>query len=213
MEKRKPGPKRTIKVNDDAFSIFNIESCYWAGFIAADGCVSGNQLKIDLNSCDIEHLQKLKEYLDLSSPIIKSKNRNSHYIHFRSDKIVEDLKNNFKIVPCKSLILEPPNVPDVLDRHYIRGYFDGDGCLSGHKNKLNFEIYSGSKVILEWIKNKIVVHNNLISKVNVNHKSGNCFRFSFCGKQVKIIMNWLYEDCGANFLERKRLKYQFLMEE
>ena len=37
--------------------------------------------------------------------------------------------------------LHIPNIPRELIRHFVRGYFDGDGCITGgvykDKNKLN----------------------------------------------------------------------------
>jgi len=212
VSRRRVGPKRSIIVDDNVFSSFTPSSCYWAGFIAADGCVFGNEISIHLHSNDVDHLYKFKEFTGVSSSVGKSKNQNSHYIRFRSDKIVADLKENFNIVPCKSLILKPPfSMPQQFEVHYIRGYFDGDGCLSSYKRNLNFELYSGSVELLEWARDKIKFHVKLNSNVNVKHKNGNCFRFSFCGtKQVKKIMNHLYED-AEYYLERKKQKYQFFI--
>jgi len=211
IERRKTGPKRKISINDNVFSSFNKNSCYWAGFLGADGCIFGNQISINLHLIDYNHLEKFKEFVEVSSKVIKK--NNSCYIKFRSDIIRDDLKRKFNIGSCKSLVIQPPeNMPVRFDRHYIRGYFDGDGSLCC-RNPLSFEIYSGSKYILEWCRNKIKHHVNLTGGMKVSHKHGNCFRISFGGKQVIKIMDWLYEDCEANFLDRKRKKYKIFMEE
>ena len=60
-------------------------------------------------------------------------------------------------VPNKSLILTFPDINVVsedLVRHFIRGYFDGDGCLSFNKNKYctpNISIL-GTKQFLEKLE-------------------------------------------------------------
>ena len=56
----------------------------------------------------------------------------AYRMSFRSDKCKADLINKGR-VPRKSLILKFPTeeqVPRGLIRHFIRGYFDGDGWFS-----------------------------------------------------------------------------------
>lgn len=212
---RRTGPKRKISVNDSYFSYPDKENCYWAGFIAADGNVQGNQLGIILKDIDFGHLEKFKSCINLSSEIrIKPNGKYKKCsIRFRSNKVIEDLENIFSIVPNKSLILLPPNIlKEDLIKAYIMGYFDGDGCISKSGCGINFEIYSGSKDILDWIKQKIQMYVN-VGNPNVKCKKENTYRFSFTGRQGIRIMNWLYEDCKDNYLERKRTKYLSFLED
>ena len=37
------------------------EKAYWLGFLAADGCISGNYIVITLQGKDIEHLEKFRK--------------------------------------------------------------------------------------------------------------------------------------------------------
>lgn len=210
---RRAGPSRKIKINDFSFAKLTPESCYWAGFIAADGNVQGNSVIIHLQKKDVGHLKKFANFLNTTAKIWEKDE--SCGISFRSNLIVKDLKERFNIIPNKSLVLCPPNINNSeLIYNYIRGYFDGDGCFSyGARSKqMSFEIYSGSKNILEWIL-KNLKNLNVSQKVNVYKKQKNCFRFDFTGnRQVKIIMDWLYNDSNY-FLERKFKKYQEAMSE
>ena len=207
------GPKRKIEINDFIFSKFTPESCYWAGFIAADGNIYDNQLSIHLKDIDIEHLENFVNFVGLkgSNVFIKPNGKNnSCLVRFRSNQIVKDLKKIFNIIPNKSLILRPPNINNFeLIRNYIRGCFDGDGCFSyGVSKQMSFEVYSGSKDILEWIL-KNIKKLNVSKKVKIYNKSINCFRFNFTGnKQVKIIMDWLYKEPNIYYLQRKFKKYK-----
>lgn len=55
-------------------------------------------------------------------------------------------------VPNKSLILKPPKIDNELINHFIRGYFDGDGCVSfNSKTKVYAVCILGTKEILEYI--------------------------------------------------------------
>lgn len=60
--------------------------------------------------------------------------------------IKEDLVNLHGIGSAKSLSLEFPNVPNCYLSHFMRGYFDGDGCI--YKDKFFVNIVSGSH---KWI--------------------------------------------------------------
>ena len=63
----------------EAFKYYTKESCYYAGLIASDGCVSSkrkdgklNILTITLKEEDLETLEKLKEYLRYTGKIYYS---------------------------------------------------------------------------------------------------------------------------------------------
>jgi intein-encoded DNA endonuclease-like protein len=206
---KKRGPYRKININDNIFFMPDNNNCYWAGFIAADGNIQGNQLGIELNINDYKHLEKFKRYINLNGSKIFVR-KCSCAVRFRSNQIVKDLYKNFNVIPNKSLILCPPNITDVsFIRHYIRGYFDGDGCISiNSKTKnMSFEIYSGSYKILDWLLYHIKnIPINTITRVR--KKVNNTYRFAIYGNnQIETIMNWLYKDSGTNFLERKRNIY------
>ena len=108
-----------------------------------------------------------------------------------------------------------------MTNHFIRGYFDGDGCISLPNNikhrplpQFRMSFVSGSLKFLEWIRlqlreNLIKIGNpNIIKRKNEDKKDKNCWVLSFGGnKQVQIIMNWLYNDCKNNYLGRKYIKY------
>ena len=59
----------TVTLNHECFSVLSLESCYWAGFIAADGYVTKNYLKIMLSSKGLNHLEKLKDFIKTSCKI------------------------------------------------------------------------------------------------------------------------------------------------
>lgn len=125
--------------NEDFFeTIDNEEKAYWLGFIYADGWVTKNKLSIRLSETDASHLDKFKNSLNSNHPIhlynctngfsvVGNKSAN---ISITSEKMVKDLLN-IGVFNKKSLILKFPNfLQKELVRHFIRGYFDGDGSIS-----------------------------------------------------------------------------------
>lgn len=201
--------KREFNANHSFFSKQTEESCYWAGFIAADGCIYENSLIINLQSRDILHLEKLKKILN-SNKIIKCKKRKKDkfwYVSFKigSKELANDLLNNFNITPKKSLILEPPNlINNELIRHFIRGYLDGDGCINNKKK--NSVSFAGTRKFLQWIKENLQNNIQGIGNPKIRDLKNNKVKtISFYGKiQSPKIIEWLYNNSNTNIrLDRK----------
>lgn len=217
------GIRKTIKryYNKQAFYFFTPESCYWAGFLAADGWVHKDNYSLgcELSIKDSDHLEKLKVFLNSNADIktrtrkMFNKNIKSAYVSIYSVDLVRDLKHNFNIKPKKSLTYNPPQLPEDLIRHFIRGYFDGDGCIRWHKcNKTpKLNICSGSKPLLEWVKNKIENILNVDSPNIVLRETENdlgeikkLFIIEYGVEATLKITDWFYNDTNPDIrLKRK----------
>ena len=119
-------------VNDTFFSHNTPESFYWAGFIAADGCILGNnRMSLYLASKDKNHVEKLTKALDYDGKICYSRVRNAYGVSITSERIVMDLQR-FNIFERKSLTYKFPEfvIGHNFCNHFMRGYFDGDGSFN-----------------------------------------------------------------------------------
>jgi len=209
--------------NHDSFEKFTPDSCYWAGFIAADGCISKqsdrqNRLMIELSDKDTKHLENFSDYLQrVPNKIYKrTTTRNGTLcplasINVCSNKISENLSDNFNIGPAKSFTLIPPkNIPDAFISHYIRGFMDGDGHVGCSKNAAQKKqkrliFYSASKDILEWILCHIETYTDNSATI---HKMGTLYRLGFYGQRTTTILNWIYNNSNEhNRLSRKHEKF------
>lgn len=192
------------------------EKAYILGFISADGCVHKTSLIINISNNDIEILEKIKENIGSTHPIKISAERKSILngkiiksgkmaaLRIVNKKISIDLFN-LGIVPKKSLTLKFPTndqVPNNLIRHFIRGYFDGDGSVFKSKKCNCLRIrFCGTYDFLLSIKG--FLENNLIksNKITKNH---NIFEFGIGGKKnINKFYNFLYKD-STIFLQRKK---------
>ena len=190
------------------------EKAYWLGFLAADGCISGNYIVITLQGKDIEHLEKFRKFLNVTdTKIQKYKRDNREYCRFSiaNKQMANDLKQ-LGIVENKSLILMPPNIPPEFEMDWIRGFFDGDGGLSYSKNSNRWQSYANStKEVLQWVCDKL---NLNIKPFNQQHygKLDNVWRIHFNGRRnVYSAWNKIYKDNSATiYLERKYNLYQKL---
>lgn len=212
-----PLRKRTPKtlVNHLFFSEYNAESCYWAGFILADGYIRNNKrfsLEIKLQKQDVGHLNKFSNSIGFSGLI---KERSNYFsITISSSQLIFDLADKFEIYNKKSLTCHiSSKIPNGYLKDYIRGYFDGDGCIThtsieainftGTDATLNFirdYFYNTCNIKLRT-KDKPDIVRTHTKKVGTIHYSGmSAFR----------CLHHMYNGTTA-FLERKYRKYMDLM--
>lgn len=199
------------KHNINKFSeIKTEEDAYWLGFIYADGYVSNeNNFEVSLQKSDKEHLEKLKIYLELTTKISVDNYRCR--LIYKNKIFVNNLKN-LEVVPRKSLILKFPydKIPDELVRHFIRGYFDGDGCISIYeKQKLTMvsKILSVSLLGTEHFLNGVRKYSPIeFGKYVKNNGSENTLVLSTAHKKGFIFIDWLYQN-STIYLDRKYKKY------
>lgn len=142
---------RRHKFNQRFFADFSVNSCYWAGLLAADGCVQHKshhyQTTLGLKLSDEAHVRKFAAALGFDGKLYHS---HLAAITLSSDSMAQDLSKNFNIVPRKSLILEPPiQMPTEYAAHFIRGYIDGDGCFVSTRPQLTV---LGTKAMMSWIR-------------------------------------------------------------
>lgn len=216
----KPGAKCKYSVNENIFSEDSEIGFYVAGFIAADGCITHDKrsdtslLRIGLSRKDKQHLLTIKDAINFSGPIIDyeifdKKYQTTNFVSNLqvscSKKIIKDLENNFNIITNKTLTYQFPSnlLNHKFVNHFIRGYFDGDGCFSIDKrnNAIIFELL-GTKLFLNSVKNILEKECNLYQFLNVLPFK-NIFRLRYSAEQsVTNIVKFLYKEATI-YLPRK----------
>lgn len=160
--------------NKNAFSEITSESAYWAGFIAADGCIFDNKrLIIGLSDKDYLHLERFKNFIEYTGPLRVMQN-NAYVIDINAAyKVCTDLTTTYNITPKKSKTLVHPNITEKNHiRSFIVGYIDGDGCIRKRTNSdkvTNPYLLKviGTYDILSWIKLQFNTIVDFKSKVDI----------------------------------------------
>jgi len=201
------------KVNHYYFSKYSKENCYWAGFILADGYIRTNKrftLSIKLQKGDIDHLEKLKNDIKFEGKIIER----PLYVNIdiSSTQIVKDLQENFGIHTKKSLTCEiSSKIPQKYLKDFIRGYFDGDGCIT--YTTVDTISFVGTEKTVNFIKNfiyetaRIKLRSKNLPDTVVN---GNICCIYYSGKTAYSCLKYLYEN-STTYLSRKFKLYQELI--
>ncbi|MGZ6356177.1 MAG: LAGLIDADG family homing endonuclease [Ktedonobacteraceae bacterium] len=188
-------------------SINSEEKAYWLGFIAADGYVDSNHLKVELSSVDRDHLVRLATSLDSSHPVIDQIQRKypSSTLSIYSAELCADLLKQ-GITPRKTFTLQWPALSNAILRHFVRGYVDGDGCftVSGKiRRNTCFSVTSNKSFLLDF--QDFLMRSCAINQTKLyqRHKDSPIYTLVYCGKlQVRRIVDFLYH--GATiYLPRK----------
>ena len=197
------------------------EQFYWLGFLYADGNISktGNRLEVALALKDIDHLEKFRNFLKLTTEI-KTVLRNGHYIcrlYVRNKHLWETL-NNLGCVPCKSLILEFPKKEIFKNNkmfilHFIRGYVDGNGCLGYYWNKQHTSINTQVSIVstesfLNSIKKLFGNKHGYIHNKSSKNWENKAYQLTFNGAIARKFARYLYEKATI-YMQRKYEKYLY----
>lgn len=196
---------RKYAINEAFFSKIETErQAYWLGFIAADGNIrqDGLCLTIELARRDRGHLVKFLQDIESESHIFDCEHQNSlsSMVKINSRKICDDLQS-YGIIPHKTgnLHFVFHQVPQKYMRDFIRGYFDGNGCIYYSKGwgincsgYLPFLLEMASYLPCSVSKQDFSTYGTIATMKKAS---------------VIAILSYLYQNSSI-YLERKYQKYQ-----
>lgn len=208
--------------NNNYFETIDNEwKAYWLGFLYADGWVrkKKNSIGLSLAIRDKEHLIKFKKSLQSNHKFYyynsrgfdskKTKSYPAVSLRITNEKMTNDLIR-LGCIPNKSLVLKFPiynQVPKDLIRHFIRGYFDGDGWIWVNDTPKIGVGFCGTINMLKEIKKNLISTLN-ITDIKIKPKYNEFYgemawgSFTDCEK----IFKYFYSDVNI-WLERKLKKF------
>lgn len=217
---------KKYRVDDTVFdNIDTEEKAYWLGLLMADGYnhQSKNCVALRVQEEDKEILKKYKLFLKTNTPIhtfnrttaVNGLNRNYCELNICSPKFSDSLAK-IGCVQGKTYTLEFPDIPKSLYSHFIRGFFDGDGCISVTKRKdrteysLQYQLnFVGKESVILKIQD-IICSNTGVFKTKLRNRNSFARCISWGGRIVcKKILDYLYNNATI-YLERKYNKYLLL---
>jgi len=189
---------------------------YLLGLICADGHISKN-VEITLQEKDKELLECIKTRIGMTSDLIFKKGvggnrQNAYRLFICSKEIVNQLNiiglTNNKTEDLSIQVLD--HVPNSLLRDFVRGFFDGDGCITETKNEYDLNLI-GCQSFIEPLKDLLetvlgihfsITKHGTTSYIRTIRVSGRyqCIKFA----------EWMYAG-STIYMQRKYDKYQELV--
>ena len=198
---------------------------YVLGYFAADGSMIANRrggYYIEFTSTDrilLEHVltvvggsQKIS-----TRPCRSAKWKTQYRIQIGCRQWFDDLLA-LGFTPNKSLTLRFPNMPDSVFGGFVRGYFDGDGCVYFNELKYSDRTYkrwvlmtlftSGSEAFLEDLHTRL--RKCGVRKGTIVSKRGGALELKFSHHDSLALYQIMYNTAqvGVLFLPRKREKLE-----
>ncbi len=221
---------RTVRANFDKefFSKDSELSFYYAGFLAADGCLKLSHGKykeicLALASADGEEVRKFSKAIKHDGQVrdykINQYDKNGRQLskcvlNIRSNEIFDDL-GRFGLTPRKSLTYQMPEwLPQhPLFHHFLRGYFDGDGgvwVVTPRGNRTIKQVYTGicgTKEFLEQVEQvlaeKLSINGSKKQKKLRLHTGIHYLNYGG-NKAAASLHDYIYKDATV-WMERKRV--------
>lgn len=208
--------RRIHQIDKDVFKNLTNDSAWLLGFTYADGFIGrgiGNiyHIRWEVSIRDKDILEIIsRDILKSSYPIMEVDNDNKHsaYLSVGCKEIYSDLLK-WGIKPRKTYNCQfPTNLPSNMYSHFIRGIFDGDGCIT-------FDTDGGPQFKIIGLPSLIIPISEIIHKecntkkiapfsIVKNSDSG-VGTITYTGRfQVQSIREWLYKEARAH-LHRKKV--------
>jgi hypothetical protein len=191
-------------LNENYFNVIDTEhKAYFLGLLYADGSVNKDKsITLGLNEQDLGILLEFNKELKYNKPLKYSNNMFVCVIN--SQKMYNDLLDK-GCMERKTFKIKFPDekiVPRHLIWHFIRGYFDGDGCIYiGKKSYTNYVNFLGNYDFINEMSKYI---NDCIEVKNDLRKKGNIWSLSYRTKDRLILLrDILYSDANVFFLRKK----------
>ncbi len=215
---------RALPVNHNYFSnIDHQNKAYWLGWIWSDGNICTDKyskiISLGLNYKDLKIIENFKQDLQSSHKIIEGKYIYDKYklrhvatIKLASKQIFDDLLK-YGITPRKTYDnTAPKNIPEQYLSHFIRGLFDGDGCITRYSkipSNINVSI-SSTYTTCNWLLQTIKAVLDVGGGIYQHKHSPVSWEWKLQGRNGVIkFYQYIYHE-AERFLERKYNKFKEL---
>lgn len=200
---------------------------YWLGFLAADGCVAQSKwtpvVIVTLAEKDRSHLEAFRNAIGSNQPVRSYSGSNSFggakvRLGVTSSGLAAALESH-GFTQHKTACNSWPNLPVDLYRHYLRGYFDGDGSFYAggaiYKNGKRFQptaSMAGTEAFLAAAQTWICEQTGLTATKLYQPKHTKVIKtWNWTGtNKVRTFARLLYQDATI-YLPRKRDKVAHLL--
>lgn len=209
--------QRKYTLNESFFDHIGEVQAYFLGILYADGYndTDRNAINLSLKESDADILTRLNIEIGSNRPLqfINAKKYNDNNSNQRrlviSSKKISTRVAELGCTKNKTFTIKYPEwITPAMSNHFVRGYFDGDGCIMDTSvnivGTLDFcdglaDIFMGIGILNPYIRARHKERGHNIRMIEVSGR-----------RQCKILLDWVYKDATI-YLHRKYEKYQELL--
>lgn len=209
--------RHKYSINETYFDIIDSEEkAYLLGFLVADGCCKlekrkvGYSKRIAFNNTidDKEAIEAMHNNICSTVPLVtrsysKYRRKKPFYnLQWTSEYMFNKLQDKYNIrihkTFDKDFVIPDNAIPDNLWRHFIRGFFDGDGHVGSNTLEFVFTSELFMSQIMSWY------HNFHYRTYHIQGKTTDYWKviISATDKCRKALFDFFYKDSSL-FLKRK----------
>lgn len=195
--------------NENFFRNIDTEQkAYWLGFFYADGHITDRSLICSLKATDDKHLEKFLKDIEANNIKVKYYDNCGHKyctIFLNSSIIVNDLRllgfTNRKTYDNSDYIFQC--VSNNLKRHFIRGFWDGDGSVQLRQGKFGaINVVSLNQKLLQSFCNYFNEYFNDSDFSRVVISEEKYYRIILGSEKAKKVCHLFYDNSSI-YLDRK----------
>ncbi|MBT3328303.1 MAG: hypothetical protein HN396_18930 [Gemmatimonadales bacterium] len=199
---------RQLARDDRFFDDPNPVASYWAGFLAADGCLYGPPRRVvtmTLQRRDRGVLEQLRTDTRFEGTIKTDSYNRVRLVVSSAGEWLRGLEHNYNLTPRKTFTLTPPTgLGTVNARCYLVGLIDGDGHMRVNRDGRMIFALVGTEEVMNWSR-------EIFAEIEPEHprsagvfqaKGENVFRYNVSGARVVKILQTL-DEMPCHHLERK----------
>jgi len=193
------------ELDHEFFSKINTpQKAYLLGIMWSDGCVASISNTISLICNDLDLINFFRKQIRCTKKIYRNPNHSkAKTFSFCSPRMKEDLLR-LGCVPRKSLILKYPVLPKALEKYFLLGLFDGDGCVTQSRQQLQ-AYFLGTIDVCKNIQ-RFLTKNKI--QTNRLQKNGKIWRLRITGDENLKSLYSMFYTSPPFFLQRKKKAFE-----
>lgn len=203
---------KPYKYKVDTSILFNVEDpniAYIAGLLNTDGyfpkVVDSFEISL-VGESERSLLQDIAKYIKATAPVADY--GNTYRLRVVQPGIRAFFQDNYNIaLDFKTYKTSVPLkfFSESCAKAYVRGCFDGDGCIGNDSYRLTLS--TASKAFVEGLKDLIHYYTGVSLTYYQERRGSNYYpTLAAQGKKAQQVLDWMYSETGLR-LERKYIKY------
>ena len=202
---------RKYQINESFLDVIDTqEKAYFLGFMYADGAVhkEAPSFKLELHVQDMDILEKFQRLLFIGDVSKIGTDRIKYkYFSIRSKRLRDKLIEN-GCVPAKTFKVSlPKTLSEELMHHFLRGLYDGDGCINICESGRVRVILTGYYNFLLEIKEYLSTKHGISGLLRADENNRVADLVVSKNYDAQKFLEYLYTDANI-YLDRKYTKYQ-----